>query len=73
MTIGNWLRDKKYGVRIHKPFFGWNSGKGRAPGGGLILLRVWANWVNWPLAIQDVTIKCSVFTSHMCKSASLPV
>ena len=39
MTIGNRLRDKKYGVRINRPFFGWKRVDSKAPGGELRLLR----------------------------------
>lgn len=35
MAIANWLRDKKYGVRIDKPFSGWKTVNGRTSGSGI--------------------------------------
>lgn len=46
VTIGNWLRDRKYQVRINKTFSGWKRVNSGAPGGELMLL---GDQVNGPL------------------------
>lgn len=39
MTIGHWFTDKKYRIRLNKPFSRWKRVNRGVPGGGIYALR----------------------------------